>query len=110
MAAYTGFVIDVDLVIASDDHAAIGAAMDRLGWASIPGVVDVGVFDRPLDDPYYVSMAGFLVDDSVVAITDRATYARTFAESLARELGVHVATGRDYDGGNVYYPSAVKAV
>ena len=109
MVEYTGNVIDIDLVIASDDEDAINAAMDRLGWRSMPGVVDVDVMDRGFGDPYYLRMGGLLIDDSIASVADRGEFARSLAQALARELGVHVATAADYDGGNVFSPPAIKA-
>ncbi len=105
MAAYAGSVIDIDLVIASDDEAAIDAAMDRLAWRSVPGVADVFVSPRGFGDDYYLRMGGLLIDNSKVTVPDdRAGYERTFAEALEHELGVHVATGRDYDAGKERRP------
>lgn len=102
-------MIDIDLVIASDDERLITAAMDRLAWRSTPGVADVFVSDRGFGDDYYLRMGGLLIDNAEVPVPeDRAGYERTFAEALERELGVHVATGRDYDAGKEYRPTQAR--
>lgn len=101
-------MIDVDLVIATDDTAAINAAMDRLGWRDLPGVVDVDVMDRGFGDPVYQRMGGLLVDDTTVDIGDRDVYEHSLAAQLSTELGVPVATGRNYDAGHVPDPQLHK--
>lgn len=90
----------MDLLIASADAEAIRAAIKRLGWAGIPaGGVTAYLDDRGFDDPDYLHRVGLRIDEAETAIDNVDAYERSLAESLARELGVSVATGADYDRG-----------
>jgi hypothetical protein len=92
-------VIEVELLIASEDEAAIETALASLDWAHLPGMFDLGMDDRPFNDPELKRTVDMVVDEKKAGIGDRRVYVDALAAELSRELGVRVVTDADYDSG-----------